>query len=251
MFVAENVSQKLHTKSDRDTARKRGKHLQPFRGLRGTPTAQVTRIAAEQWRSEPPSLPDDAEALHTLFCTAHEDGIVAIALVAALVPDSPFETLDLCERWLELADDHETGDALGRLILGPSLLASGEPMRSSLTQHARSPRPHVRRAVLMACMSLLPIPIEGPAAAALRERVGQRQVIVVEEPRTELVVEMIELLVRDSDPHVRKALGRLGRSLAELAPEAVQDLMGRVPGGISKQLRAEWEKGVRRGTREG
>jgi hypothetical protein len=249
MFDAEIVSERLQALSDKDTARKRGKHLKPFRGLRGTPVSELARTAAELWRSERPKLPDDAEELHTLFCTAHEDGLVAIALVAAMVPDQPYETLELGERWLDLADDLETADALGRLVLGPSLVAAGEPVLEALTQYARGPKATHRRAALMACMSLLPVPLEGPCASALRERVGQRQVVVVAEPWTPLVLQMLALLFRDSDPHVRKAVGRLGRSLAELDPQAVQDLADGLPGGISKQLRAEWEKGIRRGSR--
>lgn len=249
MFDAEIVSEMLEALSDRDTARKRGKHLKPFRGLRGTPVSEVTRTAAELWRSERPKLPGDAEELHTLFCTAHEDGLVAIALVAALVPDEPFEALELGERWLEMADDVETADALGWLVIGPALVASGEPVLEGLGQHARSPKAHARRAAVMACMALLAVPVEGPCASALRERIGQRQVAIVEQPWTPLVLQLIEQLVRDSDPHVRKALGRVGRTLGELEPEQLSDFMEGIPGGIAKQLRGEWEKGIRRGSR--
>lgn len=243
------VSETLSALSDPDTARKRRKHLKPFRGLRGTPARGVTEVLVAVWKRDQPELPRDSDALHHIFCTAHEDGMVAIGLAAARVPDSPNEVLDLVDRWLGMADDHETADALGWLLWGPGLLAAGEPVAETLDQVSKNPRPWTRRAAVMALMALLPVPITGQPAGALRERLG-RHVQIVETPQTASLARVCMAFGRDQDPHVRKALIRVLKTWAELEPEPVQTLIDSVRGGVPKQLREQVEKSVRKGRRE-
>ncbi|HJN75402.1 MAG TPA: DNA alkylation repair protein [Myxococcota bacterium] len=247
MLDPELISETLEALSDKDTARRRGKHLKPFRGLRGTPVTEIAQVTGTCWKESRPRLPDHEAELHALFCTAFEDGLVAIGLLAGVAPDSPYGALDLVDRWLPLVDDLETADALGWLVLGPSLLASGEPLSASLLEH-RGGRALSRRVAVVAALAALPVPVTGPSAAALRVRLGQRQVVFVEEPRGVEVAGVLAGYVRDDDPHVRKAVARVGRLLGEVAPDALEPLLD-LAGGLPKKVRESWQKGQRRGRR--
>ncbi|MCB9759297.1 MAG: DNA alkylation repair protein [Alphaproteobacteria bacterium] len=249
MFPASSISETLEKRSERDTARKRLKHMRPLRGLRGTPLAEVTRVLAETWRKHPPRLPADEDALHTLFCTAFEDGLVAVGLLAAVTPDAPHEALDLAERWMELVDDTDTAEAIGWLVLGPGLLAAGEPLGASLTGYADHERPYARRAAVLATLAALPEPLSGPAAAALRERMGERRIRFVDAPISAEIEPVIRAFLRDPDPHVRKALSRVLRSWATHDPDAVEAMLADVRGGVPRMLRDEAERGIRKARR--
>ncbi|MCP4805415.1 MAG: DNA alkylation repair protein [Proteobacteria bacterium] len=249
MLEPDVISETLEALSDGDTAKRRSKHLKPFRGLRGTPVGEIARVCADSWAENRTRLPRDSDGLHELFLAAHEDGLVAIGLTAAAVPDAPHEALDLVDRWLLIIDDLESADALGWLVLGPALLAGREPFAQALCEHARHPKSVVRRISVMACLAALPIPIEGPSAAALRARLGQKRVAFVDAPQVDAVLRVLRAYVRDQDPHVRKALGRVGRTLAEQAPERLDELMGSIQGGLPKSLKLEWLKGVKKGRR--
>ena len=121
------ISQSLEAVSDGHTARAR--QVQPFRGVRGVAQRDVTRILVDTWRASPLRLPDDEELLQTLFMTAFEDGLVAVGLLAAALPDAPVDVLDMVDEILPHVDDTETADAIGWLVLGPGLLATGEVWR--------------------------------------------------------------------------------------------------------------------------
>ena len=243
------ISQTLESLSDTDTARKRRKHIKPFKGLRGTPARGVTDMVVSVWKKAPPNLPTDSDALHHLFCTAHEDGLVAIGLAAARVPDTPDEVLDLVDRWLSMVDDHETADAIGWLMFGPALVAAGEPAARILAEHASHPRPWVRRAALMACMALLPVAVEGQPAAALRARVKEKRIQMVEAPVSDALAAVTRCFFRDKDPAVRKAHVRVLRAWAEHEPDAVEEILHGVPGGVAKVLREPVEKAIKKGRR--
>ena len=249
MLEPDVISDTLDALADGDTARRRGKHLKPFRGLRGTPVREVARVCADSWGESKTRLPQDGDALHELFMAAHEDGLVAVGLLAAAVPDRPHEALDVFDRWVGIVDDLETADALGWLVQGPALLAGGEPFAASLIEVARHDKAVVRRIALMSCMAALPVPVEGPSAAALRARLGQKRVAFVQEPQSAAVAKVLRAFVRDQDPHCRKALGRVGRTLAEHDPEVMAELMDGIQGGLPKAMRLEWEKGVKKGRR--
>jgi len=248
MLDPEVISETLDALSDKDTARRRGKHLKPFRGLRGTPVTEIAQVSSQSWKESRTRLPEHEEALHELFCTAFEDGLVAIALLAGAAPDVPYAALDLVDRWLPLTDDLETADALGWMVLGPALLASGEPFARSLLEHRVGP-PIARRVAVLAGLAGLPVPLSGPCAAALRVRLGERHVVFVQEPRSAEVAAVLSGYVRDSDPHVRKAVGRLGRALGECDPEVLAPLL-EMGGGVPRQVKGEWEKGLRKGRRK-
>lgn len=241
------ISETLEALSDADTARRRRKHLKPFRGLRGTPVTEIAQVTAESWRESATKLPKDEDDLHDLFCTAFEDGLVAIGLLAAAATDVPYAALDLVDRWLPLTDDLETADALGWLVLGPALLASGEPLATSLLVHRGGPR-IARRVAVVAAMAALPVPATGPAAAALRAKLGQKQIAFVDAPLSGHLSSVLRGFVRDEDPHVRKAVARLGRGFGEADPDAAEELLS-LPGGLPKNVRQDWEKGIKRGRR--
>lgn len=250
MLDTDSISEGLQKASDADTARKRGKHIQPFRGVRGTPIADITRQLATCWKAQPAELPRDEEALNRLFYSAWEDGLVAVGLVAAAALESPHAALDLVERWLPAVDDVETADALGWLVLGPALAAAGEPVGQALSELRNRERPHARRAGVIGAMALLPEPISGPAAAALREKLGERRLVMSAEPQDAGVHAVLDAFLRDEDPHVRKAVSRVARSWAQCSPDAAEAWLGGVRGGVPKTLREEVEKGVKRGRRK-
>lgn len=243
------LSTALENESDGGVSRRRMKQVQPLKGLRGVTPGEVAAQAARAWRGGV-DLAVDEESLHELFCTAHEDGLLALALVAAAVQDEPEIALSLAERWLEMVDDLETADSLGWLVWAPALQALGEPVGQVLAACIRaSPAPVVRRAAVMGGLALTPERIEGPGAAALRERwKGEKRGL----SRTAVSAQLrpIALVgIRDPDPHVRKALGRLLRCWAAAEPDAVEALLAEVKGGVPKQIRAEAERGMQKGRR--
>ncbi len=247
MFDPHQISSALAKKADRALASRRMRHVQPLRGLRGTPHAVVAELAACAWREGRPGV-DDAEALHELFCTAHEDGLLAIAQAAALVPDGPHEVLDLAERWLDMVDDPETADALGWLVLGPALLAAGEPVGESLAGLRGHGQVSVRRAGVMAAMACLPAPVEGCAAAALRERFGQKNLRFVEQAMSPQVRQVVEAFAADRAPTVRKGLARLLRCWGQHDPSGAEALLQTV-NNLPQFVREEAERGIRKGKR--
>jgi hypothetical protein len=241
------ISRRLDQAAKDPVALRRMKQIQPLKGLRGVPLGEVASIAAEFYRREPACLPDDFEKLHNLFCTAHEDGLVAIALAAVAAIDQVDEGLDLAMRWLEMVDDLETADALGWLLIGPCLLAQGAG--GELVGMVKDDRPIVRRVGVMACMAALPVRVEGPAAACLRERAGERHIQMVEKASSHLMGKVMLFAIRDKDAHVLRAVARVMRGWGECDPEAVDAFLLETPGGIPKRLREQAEKGARKGRR--
>ena len=118
-----------------------------------------------------------------------------------------------------------------------------------LAEAAKNPKVWTRRAALMALMALLPVPITGQPAAALRERIGPH-VQIVDAPQTQALDRVCKAFIREADPHVRKALVRVLKTWAELEPEPVQELLDGVRGGVPRQFREAVEKAVRKGRRE-
>ncbi len=231
--------------------RRRPKAVSPLKGFRGAEVGELARLGAATWRKARPVLPLDSEALHELFTTAFEDGLLAIGLAAACVPDTPEEALDLAERWLPLVDDIETADALGWLLLTPALLACGEPVASVLSGCRGQRRTAARRAGVTGALALLPIPVEGPAAAPLRERFGERHLIFTERADSASVDSVARHFLRERDPHVVKALGRLVRTWGEVEPHAAErwHVWAMVNGGLPKAMRVQVEKGIKKGRR--
>jgi hypothetical protein len=244
------ISETLDALSDGDTARKAAKQVTTLRGLRGTSPGEIARVGAAVWQDDRPTIEDD-QALSRLFSTAWEDGLVAIGLLAALVPDGPAECLDIGREWLERLDDNATADALGWLVLGPAFAASGadetrlDTLAADLRQH---PHPSVRRAVVAMALAFLPIPIQGPSAAPLRERFGEKTLQFVAEPLSPLVHVIAHRFLRDEDPGVRKALRRLLREWVKTDPAAVIHWTSTVRGGLPTMLSAETKRAVGKAT---
>lgn len=245
MLDAEIVSELLEAVADPDLARKRSREIRTLRGLRGVANGEVARIAAAVWLEQAPDIDDEAE-LSDLFGTAFEDGLVAIGLLAALLPDAPAEVLDIAQDWLNRLDDTATADALGWLVLGPAHLATGTPLPSP----HQGLHPIVRRAIVMAGMAYLPEEIEGPAAAPLRARLGTEAVRFVDEPQSSQVATLCEVAIKDPDPSVRKALRRVLSAWGRRAPDEAEAWIMAVRGGSPKMLREAVVKATRRGRRE-
>src|SRR5690606_1513532 len=108
--LAEVVSETLELASDETTARKLRKQVSTLRGLRGVPLGEVARIAASTWEASRPELPAAEDALNQLFGTAWEDGLVAVGLLAAALPDAPAEALRVGLQWVDRLDEHGTAD---------------------------------------------------------------------------------------------------------------------------------------------
>lgn len=244
----EFISSTLEAASNGHTARKRSKQVQPFRGVRGVAPRDVTQILVDTWKASPLAMPDDEELVQTLFMTAFEDGIVAIGLLAAALPDAPVDVLDMADELLPHVDDTETADALGWLVLGPGLLATGEGLSQGVLALKDAP-PHRRRAAVMALLTALPEPVQGAAAAALRERLKTRDVVFVEDALSDEIEKGIGAFMRDTSPVVRKAVARVLRSWGACDPDRVEALVEGFPGGLSKQLREEALRGVRKARR--
>jgi hypothetical protein len=243
----DEISRRLEQAAKDPVAIRRMKQIQPLKGVRGVPLGDVASIAAEFYRHSPMRLPADYEQLHSLFCTAHEDGLVAIALASVAAVDNPEDGLDLGMRWLEMVDDLETADALGWLLIGPCLMAQFSG--GELLGMVKDGRPMVRRTGVMGCLAALPVRVEGPAAACLRERAGEKHIQMVDEPSSALLDKVMARSIRDRDPHVLRAVSRVLRGWGECDPDATEYFLANTLGGIPKRLREQAEKGIRKGRR--
>lgn len=243
----ESISEKLESLSTRDAAKKRGQHVKSLRGIRGVPDGEVARIAAAAWKDMRPRLPAAGDSLDRLFGSAFEDGLVAIALLAALVPDHAEEALDIGLDWLDRTDDLVTADALGWFVLGPAAMAAGALDRLLARGH-RGASVTVRRAVVTAGLAMTTEPLAGPSAAALRERVGNRQVRFVDASLSPHLHAWAHAYLRDDAPQVRKSLRRLLRAWTRDDPAAVATWADSVRGGLPKLLKPEIERARRRAT---
>lgn len=245
----ESIASELEAHASAEVARATSKQVRTIRGVRGTPLVDVARLTAQIWRSDRPELPRDEDELAALFGGAWEDGLVAIGLLAALVPDAPPEALDIGFDWLERLDELHTADALGWLVLGPAVLASGADLGALLGRVRGHRHAAVRRAAVMMGMAMTPTRIEGPSAAALRERLGTREVHFVESSVEHLLEQLGDAFLRDEDPSVRKALRRVLASWAADDPTGALAWMNAQKGGVPKMIREELERAARKGAR--
>jgi hypothetical protein len=249
------LSRALEAASDRRTASALGRDLRPLRGLRGVPLGELARQVDAAWRLGV-DLDEDAPALDRLFAAAWDDGILAIGLVSGALPDAPDAAWDLATRWLQRVDDVMTADTLGWLVLGPAVLAGGVPggleALLALARPVGGVAPHaaVRRAVVSAGLAMLPEPIEGPAAAALRARLDTRHLALVAEAHDAPLAALASAFVRDNAPQVQKGLRRLLRRWTHASPAAVAAWGTGFPGGLPKLLGAEVARARRRAARQ-
>lgn len=248
MLDAEILSELLEAVADPQLARKRGREIQTLRGVRGVPYGEIARVGAAAWIEYSPTWTDEDE-VQALFSTAFEDGLLAIGLLAAMLPDAPSEALDVARDWVERIDDHTTADALGWLVLGPALLASGQPVGRALRTVLSGSHKSARRAAVMAGMALLPEEIEGPSAAPLRARLGSRAVRFVDAPRSADLYELASAALRDEDPAVRKALRRVVGAWAVHDPQAAEAFLESTTGGVPRMIRDAVVKGARKARR--
>jgi hypothetical protein len=143
-------------------------------------------------------------------------------------------------------DDVLSADALGWLVLGPMAVQLDRIPYGSL---AESTRPWARRAAVMSGLAYTPTRIEGPAAAALRERHGMKDLQFVESALSDRIEPIARSFLRDEDPQVRKALRRLLGAWASSDPDAATAWLAGVRGGVPKMLREELEKSARKALR--
>jgi hypothetical protein len=243
-----DIQDALAAATDRQHGRRLGKQLAPLRGLRGVPGTELTRILVESWTEGGCSLPDDVDDLQQLFLTAFDDGLVAIGLAATCLPDAPAEVEALAQHWLGLVDDIQTADALGWLLWGPALIALQRDFSAAAAAYSHA-SPAVRRAAVMTGMAALPVAVEGPTAAALRQRMGTRRISFVLKPQDAFLDAHLTQWMRDEDPHVRRSCARMLREWAAVSPDAAESCALAHKGGLPKFLRAALEKGLRKGRR--
>lgn len=242
----EDLTDRLTRLASTGQAKKNTKHVHTLRGVRGVSDGEVARLLASAWPENRPIFPDDIPDVRQLFFGAHEDGIIAIGLLAAGMTDDPEEVLELGLDLLESVDDVQTADALGWLVLGPAVLAAGRSPTLLIKLAKTLTRDSQRRCIAMAALAWLPEPLEGAAAAALRKRMGEKRIAFVEEPVTEAVHAMMTGLLRDESPAVRKALRRILRAWTQADPDAVVAWGVQAAGGLPKLLRAEVKRAQRR-----
>lgn len=228
-----------------EVADKAARALPCPRGHRGVPTGDLARVVAAAWRGAPVRLPDDAKVLSDTFGRAWEDGIAAIGLLSTCVVDAPTEAFELGLSLAERADDVATADAVGWLVLAPAALLTDDV--DAIVERLRpARRDESRRAAVASALGFLPLEIEGPAAAALREKHGQRHLQLVQAPIAPALARVASAFVRDAAPPVQKGLRRVVRAWADADPAAVVAWAATVRGGLPKLLGAEVDRARRR-----
>jgi hypothetical protein len=234
----------LEDASEGRLAAARTRDLSPLRGVRGVPDGAIARLAAETQRHGGVHLDRDRVALLDLFGQAFEDGLLTIALAAAALPDDPEGAWELGWDLWARCDDPLTADALGEVLLGPSAVALGR--LDALLAHAKDDSPLRRRALVAAGAAWLPTPLLGPQVAALRERLGARDVRFVEAAQSAWIGALATTFARDEAPQVRKALRRLLRDWTAVDPAAVVTWAAGVRGGLHRLLGDEVARAKRR-----
>jgi hypothetical protein len=207
-----------------------------LRGVRGVPSGDVARTAAAAWREGPAMLPRDAEALDRLFGSAFEDGLVAIGLLSAAIEGDPGVAHELGLAWAERTDDVLTADALGWLVLAQTV-ALGADLGATLDALAGHGRPETRRVGVTIGMGFTPTIVEGPAAAPLREKLGERHIRLVGAADDVRIGAIAHRFLRDEAPPVRKALRRLLSAWGASHPAGMAGWARGVRGGLPKLLR--------------
>lgn len=248
MLESDIVSELLETFSDGTVARKRAKEIKTLRGVRGVPTGEIARVGAAVWSDQSPSMDDEAE-LDRLFGTAFEDGLIAIGLLAAILPDEPADAFHLGRDWADRLDEHQTADALGQLVLGPGVLATGADPTQIFATLIHHRRPAARRAVVMAALAMMPEEAVGPAVAPLRARVGTAGVVFVDAPVSPTIQRIVDALFRDQDAGVRKAIRRVLTAWSVHDPDYAEQWLNGVKGGVPKMYREAMTKAIRKGRR--
>lgn len=213
--------------------------IRTLRGVRGVPHGDVARIAAEAWKDNELDLGDDRAALERLFGMAWEDGMIAIGLTAAALPDDAEEALDIGLGWLSRIDDTGTADALGWMVLGPAVLSTGTPIARLVAAAKDCGHVAARRAAVAAGLAMTSEKLEGPAAAPLRERLGDRSIRFVEGAISPFLTELLLAFVYDDAAEVRKGVRRVLRAWTKDDPQAVVDWGEQVKGGLPKLLGQE------------
>lgn len=241
MIDAQSISEQLAAGAMLQLSRTRGREIRTLKGVRGVPDGEIARIASATWKEMKPTLSDEDE-IAELFRTAWEDGMVAVGLIAAIGPDHPTDVFDWGVDLLQRTDDSATADALGWLVLGPTMLAAGFPVAHLISVTRRHEHPAVRRAGVMSAMAMTPTPIEGPAAAPLRARMNERRIAFVEQPWSAGIAAICTAFLRDEDPSVRKAMRRVLRAWADCDTAAQVAWADATKGGLPKMLRAEVDK---------
>lgn len=245
----ENLQRQLADHATDEAASATRVHTRCLRGIRGVPQGTLAKLIAESWRGEPPELPRDNKAIDTLFGTAWEDGLAAIGLLAAALPQDPVAAAALGLSFAERTDDVLTADSLGWLVLGPLLARLPPGELSGFTEAlfgreglAGAERGMTRRAVFASALAFTPAEIEGPASAALRESQGARQVRMVDGIVPEQVGSILVRGVRDGDPAVQKVLRKVIKIWAEHDPESLVRWAPTVRGGLPRMLADEVAK---------
>jgi hypothetical protein len=217
-------------------------HTRCLRGIRGVPSGILAELIAETWRKTPPALPQDKDALDRLFGTAWEDGIAAIGLLAAALPADPEAALSLGLDWAGRADDLLTADSLGWLVLGPATSRIGGSSLREMLYTLQDAPPFTRRAAASTALAFVPAEIEGPAAAALREREGSRHVRLVEQVSPEEAGQILREYAHDLEPMIQKVLRRVLRVWADHDPEGLIAWAATMRGGLPKMLSGEVQR---------
>ena len=203
-------------------------------------------MAAAAWAEDPVDVDRDEDELTTLFGSAFEDGLLAVALLAGAVVDRPHDVLDIAVDWLGRVDDHQTADALGWMVLGPALLSCAANLDMVLSPARAMGHVAPRRAAVMMGMAMTPELAKGPAAAVLRQRLGVRHIRFVEAPVSATLADLCSVFLRDEAPAVRKALRRVLGAWARSDAEAAIGFIASCGGGVPRMLRQEVEKGPER-----
>lgn len=245
-MLEDDVIHALESAADRRVASLRRREIQPLRGLRGVSDGDVARIIDATVRGGV-DIDADYGALDRLFGAAFEDGLVAIGVLAAVVPDAPDAAWELAHGWLERVDDTQTADALGWMVLGPALLAQGLDV-AELGPHEEE-HAMAARTGTAAALAFLPEPLVGPCAAGLRARLGERHLRFVEAPLSEALGAVCSARYRDDAPAVRKAVRRLLRTWTNFAPADVVAWYETVSGGLPRMLGDEVVRARRKAAR--
>ena len=231
----------MEQRSSIDTARKLRREVKSIKGIHGVNSRDLSSIIIDLFDTSGPTLLENLDQVDDLFGHSYEEGLIAVGLLAATLPDAPELCFELALSWLERVDEHQTADSIGWLLIGPGMLATRTPCSEVIQIVEQNDHPLAMRSAVISGLAALPEVVSLTAAAGLRARLGTPEIRFVDEAASTIVSELLTTYFKRAEPVVRKGVRRLLGAWTRCDQEAVIEWQQRAQqmGGLHKMLSTE------------
>ena len=213
------------------------KQIQPFRGIRGIPYSVIAKELDEEYTLQ---LPEQSEEIYALFLQSFEEGLIAIGILSVASLTQPEDVWEIIQRWLPMIDDVITGDALGKIIIGPCALQLDLDIPNLISEYDNV---YAKRALYMSLCAFVPSPPIGPWVSALRSHLQSEQIVFVEKPATHHYECLFSQFVKTEEPLLRKAIIHLVQLWSSYDLVSLDKKIESHAQNLPKWLKKSYEKG--------